>query len=132
LLKSVSKIRSFFRERDQEDLIDEKTMLLHASAFGLYLLSVLVFSGCSILYFLEHISVEDYEKGTLFYIWVSFIALLLLALIFWSQGHKLEVTRGTEGPEVYVETENDDDLMNARIWNQFQRATREEENNYLL
>lgn len=52
LIQSVGKIRAFFKERDAEDLIDTKVLLLHASAFGIYLVSVLVFYSATLLHFI--------------------------------------------------------------------------------
>jgi hypothetical protein len=53
LIQSVGKIRAFFKERDAEDLIDTKVLLLHASAFGIYLVSVMVFYIATLLYFID-------------------------------------------------------------------------------
>jgi len=66
---------------------------LHASAFGLYLIAVVVYCVAQAIYFLypdNPTLLHVYDYSILFYIWCSFLSVLLLAVIFWDFGRKVE------------------------------------------
>jgi hypothetical protein len=102
LVISVYKIRAFFKKHDAEDMIEGKIMLLHVSAFGIYLLSVLIFYSISAFHFVGIVGSELYEISTLFYVIVSFVTAILFAIIFWDIGRKEEEPLDTEMGSVIV------------------------------
>lgn len=122
LVRSVLRIRAVFKEHDAEDQIDGKIMLLHLSAFCVYLVSIIVFYAATVLYYTGEISKDAFEIYSLFFIIATFLSAILLAIIFWDVGRKEPTDR--EASMIQTETFDDDDEMNARIWNRFMRRDR--------
>ena len=93
LTNSIIKIRKYFKETDSEDEMDSKVLLIHAGAFWIYLVVVIIYTGAQTVYNIyphKNITQQIYDISVLIYIWGSFFSLILLAVIFWEFGKKEE------------------------------------------
>lgn len=138
LLRSMLKIRAFYKKNQAQDQVDTGSLLRHGVAFVLYLVASALLLPARLLY--------DYNVDYLYvYQWTlmadtiaQFISQVLLIIIFWNLGKKRSESRpipasqpiNLERPEteeesaisVEVETVEDVDLdLDARIWNGFKR-----------
>lgn len=87
LTKSVLSIRNFYRLRDEEELLDTKMVVLHAFAFGTYLLTAFltaIFATLLYIFPTQFRTVEALVSNIS--ILVGDIAMVLLAAIFWDLG----------------------------------------------
>lgn len=104
-------------------------MLLHASAFGLYLLSVLILFAARTYYALTSKHYDLLILAIKITIWVDFISQFLLIGIFWDLGRP-ENTRqetwnsATSFSSIKIDEFDDDAELQARIWNRFQKGDR--------
>lgn len=133
LLKGVTEIRKFYREKKIEDRLNTKTVVLHAGAFGLYLFVTLIGYTCYAIYvaFNSQPWAEKLYEGVLIpWYFFGFIAELLLCIILWDLIKKNEDTViPTEMLEksadaIVVEEFDQDAQVQARIWNKFMREPR--------
>lgn len=131
LVQAIYRIRRFMSEQD-DNSVDTKMMTLHASAFGLYLISVV---GLIIVNTLQLFDLD--LKLTLFgvviiaatvFLCLSFIAQVLLCAIFWDLGRKKEKQEESEEEEfaeVTLEDWDEDAELQMRIWNSFLREQKQ-------
>lgn len=127
-----------------------KVLLLHAFAFGLYLLSEMVYYSAIILNVIFYKSkdggfFEDfYRSSCLFMIFTNFMSQCLIIVIFWDLGKRRKPAAVAKQPEpkprpverkptielfpdiVVQETDSDFD-MQAQIWSNFIRASQLEQ-----
>jgi hypothetical protein len=77
LIVGILRIRSYFKSKDASDRINNTVLLLHAAAFGLYLVAVFVYYGSTTLHaiFEESTFFElVWEDATIFYIYANFVS----------------------------------------------------------
>lgn len=107
-------------------------MLLHASAFVLYLLSVLVLLVFSTIMGAapsdEHL--HWLQTAVNISIWCDFVSQMLLIGIFWDLAKADDVrgdtqTSTTRFSSIQIDEFDDEAELQARIWNRFQREERE-------
>jgi hypothetical protein len=145
LIYAMCKIVKFIRKGLKSPQLDKTALLLHSSAFGLYMVSVVVlYTAQTLFFFMENQSdpkAQDiYFSSAIFTIICSFTSQLLLCAIFWRLGNPIE-TESHHSMSVHsVESHSNTDretsqnnqdsfatqtkseqhaAMQARIWNQF-------------
>jgi hypothetical protein len=130
----VLKVRRYFNDKHAQDQMNSAIMLLHASAFGIYLLSVsLVMVARTYGGITEN---QQFLNKTLTAAIIGdFISQLLLIAIFWDLGKPENIRRESEISStmfaaVEVDEFDDEAELQARIWNRFQRGDRFEKGTY--
>ena len=105
-------------------------MLIHASAFGIFAISVAVYTVFNAIY-IFHITpktMNDSEIACIAMNFLSFFAQLLLCVIFWQLGTAQPVVVPDDDEEidgtVQVEEFDEEAELQRRIWNGFQREIR--------
>lgn len=71
------KIRKFFKTEGSVDVINTKVMVLHSSAFALYLLSVVIFYSFNSLHYIypgNQSITQMFNVATVCYLYVNFIS----------------------------------------------------------
>ena len=131
LVWSVFKIRAFMLATQTKTyVLNVKSMCLHASSFGLYTLSLAVFTVFQARYLFDP-SKEAAKASQLSQIAMfifSFFSQCLLCVIFLQVNTKTETTETKEDEEsssavtIKVEDFDEDAELQARIWNSFTRA----------
>ena len=112
LIRGVYLIRRFLREH-----INTTTLVIHASAYGIYLVATIFYYGTSVLYVFsnENKFVRLFQVAETFGLWANFVAQLLLCAIFWNLGTKEEAIPIAQSDEessyatLEVETFNEED-----------------------
>ena len=112
-------------------------MVIHAAAFGFFLLSVLLLGIASLIFTFNSTLKTQYiyAWASIIYIYMSFISQVLLCMIFWKIGGKkeeqvevedTETGQDEEQPIVEIKVENYDekDEIQARIWQYFVREAK--------
>lgn len=142
LIWAIYAIRRFLKQRAQinHPNLNIKQLLLHSVAFGLFLVSVVVFEFFNLAYS----TIDHYQdmknkptKASFFNIWVgleinliycSLLSQILLCSIFWHLSNKPDnndepLTDTTQSSIVTVTVQDfdDDAELQARIWNAFTR-----------
>lgn len=107
LVRSVWRIRSFFKNNNAEDWINLNELIRHATAFGIYMIS-------SIIRYTTHelwarypdsgVALGTFLIGTLLWVIGSMIAQCFLCVIFWTLSGQIKKTR-EEHRESLRETE---------------------------
>jgi len=94
LMLSVYKIRKFYKDNHLTKIMNTKAMAIHVLSFGGYVLSAFVINADIILTFIypegKKIK-DDLEIITVAVTVTSTIAQVLLCMIFWQFGRKLEL-----------------------------------------
>ena len=91
LIIGIIRIRNFLENHTTDDAMNTKTMLLHACAFGLYLIGTIAYYLSYMLYYLfPAIFTVLYEDIAMAREYVNFVALFLLCLILWDMGSSEE------------------------------------------
>jgi len=133
LAKSVISINYFLRHKNPDN-IDTKGLIIHASAFGIYLVSSLILTFAFTLN-IVYPSESNYNLwfyASVLYNAASLISQICLILIFWDLGKKAapKKPRNRDLQQPFAEDPNDDpqveewneeDEVQARIWNKFVR-----------
>lgn len=129
LIWSVLSVRSFFKENEAAAVINPSQMMIHAGAFGIYLIGIIVFYGTWVLRTdMDRNQVPKIAKlGESFFLIANFVSQLILVAIFWNLGRKVNFIPDNESE--YLNTEsalNEQDFdeeaeLQMRIWNNFQR-----------
>ena len=134
ILRSVFKIKAYIERTQQGQGLNIRTMLIHASAFGFYLFSVVIFYGTfvlDVLYPDDHLLINNRAMlgATIFYA-ASFISQALFGVVLWQLG-TVEEPEPTDDEDDYAsvieEDFTEDDELQARIWNQFLRNNNTQE-----
>ena len=127
VLWAIRSIRTFFKEKDAEDVLDTGALLRHGIAFGLYLFGMCTSTVFLVIYNLDPTE-TSFSLFAAFYIadWVGqLISELLLCQIFWQWG-----TKGTPDDidleiehyeTLVVEDINEDEDLMGMIWNSLLR-----------
>lgn len=133
LVESVLRIRRFMVGVEGDENIDTKMMLLHVSAYMLYLLASISYYGTYTFRRLTgftEFGKQLFLSAKVFYYIANFIALVLLALILIDLGKadENENERGQGGDDNEIELSEIDDFdeeaeLQVRIWNGFRRET---------
>ena len=101
--------------------MNTKTLIIHASAFGFYLFSVIGINAVTIIYLAHPTPTTELDWGIgseVFYV-ASFISQVCLCFILWDLGTKDESEDASEDEASNVEAE--DEQIDARIWESFKR-----------
>ena len=128
LISSVVKIRRFYFEKNIEQQLNTGKLLLHASAFGLYLISIVIYYASWDLFLLT-LTDKKLEAVTVFLFFVFYvvaaIAQVLLCAIFWELAMPDPTRFDTESSSnpILTESLNESFEVQARIWNQFMRLS---------
>jgi hypothetical protein len=132
LLKSVVKIRRFFREHNGDDSLDTAAMCRHASCFTLYLLSATAYYLMYSISTIDSAYLDAYFWTSIVYLFVTCISNLLLAYIYYdinkdqlqaraevkAEEEALQALKESRDEVKVVEFDNEAEL-NANIWNNF-------------
>lgn len=89
LIRGIIKIRGFYKKHEMTSSINTVTMLLHAGAFGIYLIADIAYYGSNVIYGLNPSSKHAfnlYAGSSMFYVWANLVEQLLLCAIFWDLG----------------------------------------------
>lgn len=89
LIKSVYSITQFFKQRSGEHSVNSKWLLLHSSAFGLYLLTQIGQLTTLVIYLTNPLNpnlFNIYAAGVFFALCGSFISQISLVFLFWDLG----------------------------------------------
>ena len=133
LIGSITKIRSFFTSQKEGERLNNSILALHASAFGLYLVSVIFFYACQTFKASVPQSSPDLFKfaNNLFswaligYLFCNWISQLLILVIFWDMGYRKEEYEVIRASQIEATGDFDEEAeMQARIWNRFQEDDR--------
>ena len=124
LLLSVYKIRNFYRDNKLTEEMNTKAMVFHVLAFGLYVVSVLLIDTSLTLLIIRPSNptfFKVFEICELITTATATLSQVLLCAIFWQLGAKLEETPQKTQPEepLLVKTFDNEDELQARIWNAF-------------
>ena len=112
-----------------------ETLTLHATAFGLFLVGVIVNVSFLVHYFLNYNGNEraenEYLNANTFLQFCNFISECCLCAIFWQLSNNLDkpqtiTEENTDDEEsdiapIYTEPYDEDAELQARVWNGFQR-----------
>lgn len=127
LISSVVKIRRFYFEKNIEQQLNTGKLLLHASAFGLYLISIVIYYASWDLFLLSPTKKLEAVTVFLFFVFyvVAAIAQVLLCAIFWELAMPDPTRFDTESSSnpILTESLNESFEVQARIWNQFMRLS---------
>ena len=123
LIWAVCSIWSYLKQSDNEtELANLRVLVLHSTAFGLFLMSVIAMSVFSAWYYVDQYN-ANVEKRYLICLIVemicSFMSQFLLCVIFWVLSYRDE-NRGTftsSNVSLEVADYDQDDELQARIWN---------------
>lgn len=122
MIHAIFKIKAFFDRQEASNELNLVVMILQGSAFGLYLLADLLYYVLRTLYFIKSSRIEMLNTSITVYLWMNFVAQLLLIAIFWDLGKPLEEDReDTMESTPVIEDFDDEAEMMARIWNTFQK-----------
>jgi len=122
MIHAIFKIKAFFDRQEASNELNLVVMILQGSAFGLYLLADLLYYVLRTLYFIKSSRIEMLNTSITVYLWMNFVAQLLLIAIFWDLGKPLEEVReDTMDSTPIIEDFDDEAEMMARIWNTFQK-----------
>lgn len=101
MIWSVLSVRSFFKENAAAAVINPAQMLIHAGAFGIYLIGDLVFYGTWVLRTdMDRTNVPTIAKiGETFFLIANFSSQLILVVIFWNLGKKANYVPSNEDDE---------------------------------
>lgn len=127
LVRSLLKVRSFFKDRDAADSIDIRALLRHAAAFGLYLVATVVDISAMVLVvaFPSDVTLRIYLGVEVFWALMLFVSQVLLGIIFWNLG-----TSEDEPTSVIVADFDEDAELQANMWNMLvRREARESASN---
>jgi hypothetical protein len=121
LISSVFTIREFFKSKDASEVINTSNMILHAGAFGLYLLADVVYyiaMDLNVIWPENPQVVRFFDDACVFFIFANFMAQLLLVVIFWDLGRKELAVDDDDSAVNLVTGEFDEEAeLQARIWN---------------
>jgi hypothetical protein len=122
LIISVIKIHRFMKKVPETQRISVKALLIHAGAFGLFLISDVMTCTAMVLFLLNTSSPQIKQilnLTNILYSVLSFISQCCIVHIFWQLAHK-------PSEDVYVEVHevsfDEDAKLQAMIWNQFVRV----------
>ena len=92
LIRGVNRIHQYFKDKQGQIRVNTNILLLHAGAFGLYLLSdVVVYSAYSLYVWVPtDFTWEIYGYASIFYVSASFLSQVLLCAIFWDLGKPMD------------------------------------------
>lgn len=122
LIRAVRNIRRYLGLSASAEQLSLKTLLLHVTSFGTYLVSVVILA----IAFTVYLGFPGSQSAFDFYmisniIWESsaFLSQLLMCFIFWylSQEEKAQAT--DELPETEFGAINEEATVQARVWNSF-------------
>jgi hypothetical protein len=129
LIRSVFKIRSFFKDHHEIVSLNVKRMTLHASAFIIYIVaSISYFSTETLNQVMDNsFSLKLAEQAIVFNSAASFTAQILLILIFLELGKAEVISDSVSSAShstslnapIVVESFDLEAEMHARIWNAF-------------
>ena len=124
LIYAVFQINRYVKSSTDSN-INKRALLLHASAFGLYLASVIVLDSCYAYYQINQDALSVYLNSEIFWAVASFLSQGFLCAIFWDLGRKRHVEARLQNesyPEIEVLDFDEHAELQARIWNQFMRT----------
>jgi len=121
LINGVYLIHSFFKEIDAEVRINTKYLLLHGSAFGLYLLSDVILYTSYNVYIFNTERENQYMVASIFWVCASFFSQICLCAILWDLGSVIEVERELTDTSIQVIDFDEEAEVQAKIWNKFMR-----------
>lgn len=93
LVRSVQTIRTYFKERNDEDYINTSMLMRHAFAFGLFLIGTILKYAAFTVYSIypnSGFAWNAYSVALIFCQLTSFVSQYLLCVIFWGLGEKNE------------------------------------------
>jgi len=127
LVKSVLRIRAFFKSRNDEDCIETRSLMQHAVSFILYLLTIIFYFSAWTLFTIwnQSVQIRNFMVVSIL-IWKlgQLISSLLLCVILWRLGAKEEEVPTTneivlaKSIEVVEITESQASI-DCKIWNDF-------------
>jgi hypothetical protein len=135
MILGVIKISSFFRKMNAEEHVNNRVMLLHAFAFGLYSVSVTIWFIFNTIYGIDPSEQNlEFELYALVFVIISdFVSQALLVLILWDLGSPKSVKNNLSFLDQRVESASSINAnppivapfdaeaeLHARIWNSFQ------------
>ena len=88
LVHGILKIRNYIRET-KDKKINFSTLLVHSSAFRLYLLSLVEYFATTVLYDIDPNKKKARDRfivGSMLYFGASFVSQVFLCVIFWHLG----------------------------------------------
>lgn len=125
LVRSVYRIRAFYKSRGQVESMDTKRTVVHATAFGLIIPSFLIAFGLLIAWVADETSASyrKFQTATTVGFLLSDVSEILLCVIFWHLSRKEpELTETADSSDIPRVSEFDEEAeLMARIWNSFNR-----------
>jgi hypothetical protein len=130
----VYRIHSYFKDKQAEVRVNTKIMILHASAFGFYLLSdVILYSAYTVfIFYPNNITANNvYTIASIIWVCASFISQVCLCAIFWDLGSKPRQNE-PRMPSIRVEDFDEEAEVQSRIWNNFIRSRNQQPGRYVV
>lgn len=125
LIRTVINIRRYLSTGSQSSALSWKTLILHAFAFGLFLVSVILLAVASAYYWAFPASARafhHYMLASIMWVVSSFISQCLLCGIF------LNLSRPNPVVDKPFEIEvSEDSRVQARLWNSFMKNMHDRE-----
>lgn len=111
--------------------------MIHAGAFGLFLVSVLLILVATVfdnLYPDSQAANVDMNIALLIYFVLAFFSQCCICFVFWQLGEKIEPAKSVRNadnsyPQIILASFDGDAELQARLWNQFVRAVAQEDDN---
>lgn len=125
LIRTVINIRRYLSTGSQSSSLSWRTLVLHAFAFGLFLVSVILLAVASGYYWAFPASeraFHDYMIANIMWISSSFLSQCLLCGIFWNLSRPNPVVDKPFEMEV-----TEDSRVQARLWNSFMKNMHDRE-----
>ena len=93
LIRSILKIKRFYKENNIRQKLKTTTLILHSSAFGLYLVSEVLLITSYAVYAIFPTTLEQYSIFLTVWTIMSFVAQMLLCMILFELGAKKKKMR---------------------------------------
>lgn len=125
LIRTVINIRRYLSVGSQSGSLSLRTLILHALAFGLFLVSVVLLAVASGYYWsfpTAEKAFDDYMLASIFWAVSSFLSQCLLCGIFWNLSRPNPVVDKPFEIEV-----TEDSRVQARLWNSFMKNMHDRE-----
>jgi hypothetical protein len=94
LIWCVFQVNAFMKTLPEQQRVDVKVLVVHAGAFGLYMISALIYALFWAIYVIDQTqtNLKHNNIATIVYSLLSFVSQCCICAIFWQLGEKIEKT----------------------------------------